>query len=77
MERVQIKCPAKPVKCTAMDAEERFQQKKKKKTGYIKYYLSEKHEKPLAKITLNSNETRVSTRGKSDQDKQQWSPQIQ
>ena len=44
----------------AMDAEERFQQKR---LGYIKCNLSEKHDAPLAKITLNRATEHVSIRG--------------
>ena len=43
-----------------MVAEERFQHKR---LGYIKYTLSEKHEIPLAKISLNRATKHVSIRG--------------
>ena len=92
-ERVQIKCPAKPIAhaslqftdvderdkyirsanrqrneargrkirfSPAMDAEERYQHKR---LGYIKLSLSEIHNIPLEKITLNRASKHVSIRG--------------
>ena len=44
-----------------MDADERFQQKKK--LGYIKFCQNKKHEIPLAKITLNRVKKHVSVEG--------------
>ena len=88
-ERIQIKCPAKPITFAflqftdsevrdkymrsanvqkneririslAMDAEERFQQKR---LGYIKICLNKKHEIPLTKITVNRVKKHVSVKG--------------
>ena len=59
MQRKRIEREKKRIS-TAMDADERFQQKK---LGYIKFCPNKKHEIPLAKITLNRVEKHVSVEG--------------